>query len=72
MKILFTRAHALCHHFNTHTASKDNMDMCVGYSSGDVLWYETAVGRYTRLNKNVGCLVTSEGVRSLTRLPRAW
>lgn len=51
-KMLFTKAHCLCHDANNHSKISTHIDMVLGYSTGEVLWYEAISGKYTRLNKN--------------------
>ena len=52
-KILFTKAHALCHDINPMTKSLTHIDMVMGFSTGDIIWYEPMSQKYARLNKNV-------------------
>ncbi|KAI9762453.1 MAG: hypothetical protein M4579_000429 [Chaenotheca gracillima] len=51
-KILFTKAHALCHDVNPITKSASHVDLVMGFSSGDIIWYEPMSQKYARLNKN--------------------
>lgn len=52
-KILFTKAHALCHDINPVTKSSTHLDFVMGSSTGDFIWYEPISQKYARLNKNV-------------------
>lgn len=52
-KILFTKAHALCHDVNQFTRSSAHIDVVLGFSSSDIIWYEPISQKYARLNKNV-------------------
>jgi hypothetical protein len=52
-KILFTKAHALCHDVNEVTKSSTHIDLVLGFSTGDIIWYEPMSQKYARLNKNV-------------------
>lgn len=52
-KILFTKAHALCHDVNQLTRSATHIDVILGFSSSDIIWYEPISQKYARLNKNV-------------------
>lgn len=52
-KILFTKAHCLCHDVNAVTKSASHIDVIMGFSTGEVIWWEPISQRYTRLNKNV-------------------
>ena len=51
-KILFTKAHMLCHDVNTLTKSASHLDVIMGSSAGDLIWYEPMSQKYSRLNKN--------------------
>ncbi|KAF4125651.1 WD40 repeat [Geosmithia morbida] len=51
-KILFTKAHCLCHDVNAVTKSVSHADVIMGFSTGEVIWWEPISQRYTRLNKN--------------------
>lgn len=51
-KILFTRAHMLCHDVNEVTKSPQHIDIVMGSSAGDIIWYESISQRYARINKN--------------------
>ncbi|RYP43334.1 hypothetical protein DL770_011726 [Monosporascus sp. CRB-9-2] len=52
-KILFTKAHCLCHDVNLVTKSSGHIDMIMGFSTGEIIWWEPMSQRYARLNKNV-------------------
>ncbi|KAF2472563.1 WD40 repeat-like protein [Lindgomyces ingoldianus] len=51
-KILFTKAHALCHDVNLVTRGPNHIDMIMGFSTGDIIWYEPMSQKYVRINKN--------------------
>ncbi|OJJ45447.1 hypothetical protein ASPZODRAFT_144077 [Penicilliopsis zonata CBS 506.65] len=51
-KILFTKAHMLCHDINEVTKSSSHIDIVMGSSAGDIIWYEPMSQKYTRINKN--------------------
>ncbi|GIK06962.1 hypothetical protein Aspvir_002615 [Aspergillus viridinutans] len=51
-KILFTKAHMLCHDINELTKSPSHIDMVMGSSAGDIIWYEPIFQKYARINKN--------------------
>lgn len=51
-KILFTKAHALCHDINHVTKGPNHLDIVMGFSTGDIIWYEPMSQKYSRLNKN--------------------
>ncbi|KAI1259448.1 WD40-repeat-containing domain protein [Xylariaceae sp. FL1019] len=51
-KILFTKAHCLCHDVNQITKSSNHVDLIMGFSTGEIIWWEPISQRYTRINKN--------------------
>ncbi|KAI9845541.1 MAG: hypothetical protein M1838_001690 [Thelocarpon superellum] len=51
-KILFTKAHPLCHDVNQLTKSTTHLDVVIGFSSADIMRYEPFSQKYARLNKN--------------------
>ncbi|KAI3324121.1 catabolite repression protein creC [Xylariaceae sp. AK1471] len=51
-KILFTKAHCLSHDVNMVTKSSSHIDVIMGFSTGEIIWWEAMSQRYTRLNKN--------------------
>ncbi|KAI0025960.1 WD40-repeat-containing domain protein [Xylariomycetidae sp. FL0641] len=51
-KILFTKAHCLSHDVNLVTRSMNHIDVIMGFSTGEIIWWEPISQRYTRLNKN--------------------
>lgn len=57
-KILFTKAHPTGQDVNTLTKSANHLDIAIGFSSSDILWYEPISQKYSRLNKNVSLPAT--------------
>jgi WD40 repeat protein len=51
-KVLFTKAHALCHDVNPLTRSPSHVDIIMGFNTSDMIWYEPMTQKYARLNKN--------------------
>lgn len=51
-KILFTKAHCLCHDANMVTKGASHIDVIMGFSTGEIIWWEPISQRYTRMNKN--------------------
>lgn len=51
-KILFTRAHMLCHDVNDFTKTPSHIDIVMGSAPGDIIWYEPMSQKYARINKN--------------------
>ncbi|KAL1297825.1 hypothetical protein AAFC00_006354 [Neodothiora populina] len=66
-KILFTKAHALCHDVNQTTRSSTHIDVILGFSSSDIIWYEPISQKYARLNKNG--VINPSAVSSISWLP---
>jgi ABC-type phosphate/phosphonate transport system ATPase subunit len=52
-KILFTKGNCLCHDINQVTKAINHIDLIMGFSTGEIIWYEPISQKYTRLNKNV-------------------
>ncbi|CAG8475617.1 4438_t:CDS:2 [Dentiscutata heterogama] len=57
-KINFTKAHPICHDVNQLTRSCDHLDVIIGFSSGDIIWFDPLCNKYYRLNKQ-GIINTS-------------
>lgn len=51
-KVLFTKAHCLCHDVNQVTKGANHIDVIMGFSTGEIIWWEATSQRYARLNKN--------------------
>lgn len=51
-KILFTKAHMLCHDVNQTTKHSSHLDVVMGSSASDIIWYEPVSQKYARINKN--------------------
>lgn len=51
-KVLFTKAHMLCHDINELTKTSSHLDIVMGSSAGDIIWYEPMSQKYARINKN--------------------
>lgn len=52
-KILFTKGHCLCHDINQITKAPGHIDLIMGFSTGEIIWFEPISQKYSRLNKNV-------------------
>ncbi|CAG8562296.1 11217_t:CDS:2 [Funneliformis mosseae] len=50
-KVIFTKAHPMCHDVNQLTRSCDHLDVIIGFSSGDIIWFDPLCNKYYRLNK---------------------
>ncbi|KAK9345085.1 WD40-repeat-containing domain protein [Lipomyces starkeyi] len=66
-KILFTKAHPISHDVNQLTRSSHHIDVVIGFSSTDIIWYDPMSTRYNRLNKN-GC-INSSAVADIRWIP---
>ncbi|KAG9641444.1 catabolite repression protein creC, partial [Aureobasidium melanogenum] len=64
-----TKAHALCHHVNPLTKSTTHLDVILGFSSSDIIWYEPISQKYARINKNGA--INSSAVSSIWWLPNS-
>ncbi|KAJ7172138.1 catabolite repression protein creC [Mycena filopes] len=40
-----------CHDINTTTSSSERLDVIIGFSTGDLVWFDPITSRYARLNK---------------------
>ncbi|KAK4201111.1 WD40-repeat-containing domain protein [Triangularia verruculosa] len=68
-KILFTKAHCLCHDVNRVTKSSSHIDVVMGFSTGEIIWWEPISQRYTRLNKNG--VINNTPVSSISWIPNS-
>lgn len=67
-KILFTKAHCLCHDVNAVTKTAGHIDVIMGFSTGEIIWWEPISQRYTRLNKNVSFCNNNKEAREMVML----
>ncbi|KAH7923482.1 WD40 repeat-like protein [Leucogyrophana mollusca] len=44
-------AYPTCHDVNPFTASPERLDVIIGFSTGDLIWFDPISSRYCRLNK---------------------
>jgi hypothetical protein len=68
-KILFTKAHALCHDINQITRGPNHLDIIMGFSTGDIIWYEPMSQKYARINKNG--VINATAVSDIRWLPNS-
>lgn len=66
-KVLFTKAHALCHDVNQATKSSSHLDVVLGFNTSDIIWYEPISQKYARLNKNG--VINPSSISSIYWLP---
>lgn len=57
-RIVFSKSYPLCHDINESTRCDDHLDIIIGFSTGDIIWYDPLGCKYVRLNKG-GCMVAS-------------
>ena len=57
-----------CHVVSPFTASPERLDIIVGFASGDLVWLDFIVGRYSRINK--GGILNGSAVTSVHFDPR--
>ena len=67
MKILFSKANMLCHDVNPLTKSTSHMDVIMGASTGDIVWFEAFSQKYVRINK--GNIISDSAVSQIRWLP---
>jgi hypothetical protein len=63
-------AYPTCHDVNTATSNHLSIDMVIGFSTGDLIWFDPLSSRYHRINKG-GCITNSActAVKWVTTLP---
>ena len=66
-KVLFTKAHVLCHDINHITKSNSHLDIIMGFNTSDIIWYEPLSQKYARLNKNGA--IRNSAVQSVLWIP---
>jgi len=66
-KVLFTKAHAICHDVNRLTQSTTHIDVILGFNTGDMIWYEPISQKYARINKNG--IINNSAVSAIWWLP---
>ncbi|KAG2230777.1 hypothetical protein INT48_001679 [Thamnidium elegans] len=57
-RIVFSKSYPLCHDINETTRSEDHLDIIIGFSTGDIIWYDPLSCKYVRLNKG-GSMIPS-------------
>ncbi|GAA5905018.1 WD40 repeat domain-containing protein [Sporobolomyces salmoneus] len=64
-RIIFS-AFPTCIDVNQHTASHTQIDLLIGFATGDIVWIDPLTAKYTRLNKSG--VITSSPVTSISWL----
>ncbi|KAL9603834.1 MAG: hypothetical protein Q9219_000943 [cf. Caloplaca sp. 3 TL-2023] len=67
IKILFTKAHMLCHDVNLSTKGPNHLDIIMGASTADIMWFEAFSQKYARINKNA--VINSSPIFQIRWLP---
>ncbi|KAL9000613.1 MAG: hypothetical protein Q9188_005647 [Gyalolechia gomerana] len=67
IKILFTKAHMLCHDINQFTKGPNHLDIIMGASTADIMWFEAFSQKYARINKNA--VINSSPIYQIRWLP---
>ena len=67
MKIVFAKANMLCHDVNSFTKSRNHLDVVMGASTGDIVWFEAFSQKYVRINK--GNVISTAAVSDIRWLP---
>ncbi|GAA5993563.1 hypothetical protein JCM5350_002808, partial [Sporobolomyces pararoseus] len=67
-RIVFS-AFPTCIDVSQHTASHTQIDLLIGFATGDIIWIDPLTAKYTRLNKSG--VITSSPVTSISWLPPA-
>ncbi|KAI8070410.1 WD40-repeat-containing domain protein [Gongronella butleri] len=58
-RIIFNRAYPTCHDVNLLTRGAAHLDIIIGFTSGDIIWFDPLCNKYGRLNKG-GVMNASE------------
>ncbi|KAF9928290.1 hypothetical protein FBU30_002512 [Linnemannia zychae] len=65
--ITFTKAFPTSHDVNILTRSCDHLDVIIGFSTGDIIWFDPLCNKYYRLNK--GGIIKDSPVTMIKWLP---
>ncbi|KAI8328983.1 hypothetical protein BC941DRAFT_214690 [Chlamydoabsidia padenii] len=52
-RIIFARAYPTSHDVNLLTRGSDHLDIIIGFTSGDIVWFDPLCNKYGRINKGV-------------------
>lgn len=52
-RIIFARSYPTVHDVNMLTRGSDHLDVIIGFSTGDILWFDPLCNKYGRINKGV-------------------
>ncbi|KAF9118464.1 hypothetical protein BGW39_001160, partial [Mortierella sp. 14UC] len=65
--ISFTKAFPTAHDVNILTRSCDHLDVIIGFSTGDIIWFNPLSNKYSRLNKQA--IIKDSAVTMIKWLP---
>ncbi|KAF9974129.1 hypothetical protein BGZ73_002599 [Actinomortierella ambigua] len=65
--ISFSKAFPTSHDVNLLTRSCDHLDVIIGFSTGDIIWFDPLCNKYYRLNKQA--IIKDSGVTMIKWLP---
>lgn len=68
-RIFFSGAHPLCHDANSFSRTTNHVDVIIGFSTSDIMWYEPISQRYSRINKRVSSIDQSRRVGKMLKNP---
>ncbi|KAG2181848.1 hypothetical protein INT44_008664 [Umbelopsis vinacea] len=66
-RIIFARSYPTVHDVNMLTRGSDHLDVIIGFSTGDILWFDPLCNKYGRINK--GGVINSSAVTAIKWLP---
>ncbi|ORX91569.1 WD40 repeat-like protein [Basidiobolus meristosporus CBS 931.73] len=66
-RINFNKANPTCHDVNMLTRSSSHLDIIIGFSSGDIMWFDPLSNKYIRINKQG--VINNSPVTSIKWMP---
>ncbi|KAK9763956.1 hypothetical protein K7432_008944 [Basidiobolus ranarum] len=66
-RINFNKANPTCHDVNLLTRSSSHLDIVIGFSSGDIMWFDPLSNKYIRINKQG--VINNSPVTSIKWMP---
>lgn len=52
-RLNFNKSFPTCHDVNKTTMTTKNLDVVIGFCTGDIIWFDPLAGKYIRINKQV-------------------
>lgn len=52
-RVVFAKACPTSHDVNLLTRGSDHLDIIIGFSTGDIVWFDPLCNKYGRINKGV-------------------